>query len=307
MPEGFLPAFFCMDEMLDPDYCFFMKTRHFYLVVVLALTGYLPAAESVESSKIYLWPDRTDHLTEREMPDHSGGITRITDITRPSITVYSAKSSSPVPAVMVCPGGGYGILAINLEGTEIAEWLNSIGVTAVILKYTVPNNRNAALQDAQRAMGLIRFHSKEWNINPDQLGVIGFSAGGHLAACLSNNDHGRTYEPVDEADQLSSRPDFTMLIYPAYLGDANYKLSPEVKVTTNTPPAFIVQAQNDRKYINSSIAYYLALKKQNIPAELHLFPDGGHGFGLRPSDKDASHWPELAERWLKNPVLTPLK
>lgn len=204
---------------------------------------------------------------------------------------------------MICPGGAYNVLAYDLEGTEVAEWLNSIGFTAVVLKYTVPKNRDGALQDAQRAMGLIRQHSKEWNVDPARLGVLGFSAGGHLSARLSNTCETRSYPAVDEADSLSCRPDFTVLIYPAYLGDATYTLSEGITVTSNTPPAFIVQTQDDRTFINGSIAYYLALKKQNIPSELHFFPSGGHGYGLRPSDKDVSHWPELCGRWLKNEVL----
>lgn len=276
-----------------------MKTILKYCLAVV-LTG-ITVSASAQPISMELWPNRADH--SHETPDRSRDVIRITDITSPSITVYPASvSGKPAPAVMVCPGGGYNILAINLEGTEIAEWLNSIGFTAVVLKYTVPKDRDAALRDAQRAMGLIRLHSTEWNIDRKKLGVLGFSAGGHLSARLSTTFETRNYTAVDEADSLSCRPDFTVLVYPAYLGDEAYNLPKEICVTTNTPSAFIVQAQDDTGHINSSIAYYLELKKQKIPAELHLFPYGGHGYGLRPSDKAVSHWPELCERWLKNTV-----
>jgi acetyl esterase/lipase len=272
-----------------------------FLAAVFALTSF--GAERPSPVILSLWPDRPA-ASERALPKNKKNVLCITDITSPSITVYSAaQTETAAPAVMICPGGAYNVLAYDLEGTEVAEWLNSIGFTAVVLKYTVPKNRDGALQDAQRAMGLIRQHSKEWNVDPARLGVLGFSAGGHLSARLSNTCETRSYPAVDEADSLSCRPDFTVLIYPAYLGDATYTLSEGITVTSNTPPAFIVQTQDDRTFINGSIAYYLALKKQNIPSELHFFPSGGHGYGLRPSDKDVSHWPELCGRWLKNEVL----
>jgi acetyl esterase/lipase len=266
-------------------------------VLLLAMVKNIPAAEPNPAPAMYLWPDRISQSGEKTLPVTPNHAHCITDIGSPSITVYPVAGTAP--AVMVCPGGGYHVLAFDLEGTEVAEWLNSIGFTAVVLKYTVPNNRDGALQDAQRAMGLIRLHSKEWNIDPARLGVLGFSAGGHLSARLSNTCETRNYPAIDEADALSCRPDFTVLIYPAYLGDETYKLPGEIVVTTNTPPAFIVQTQDDNPFINSSVTYYLALKKQNIPAELHLFPYGGHGYGLRPSKNAVSHWPELCERWLK--------
>ncbi len=271
--------------------------------LVLVLVKNSSASEQPTPLTMYLWPDRASRPGERELPDKRNNVCRITDVCAPSIMVYRASGTDPAaPAVMVCPGGGYSILAINLEGTEIAEWLNSIGFTAVVLKYSVPKNRDGALQDAQRAMGVIRLHSKEWNIDPDRLGVIGFSAGGHLSARLSTTYETRTYPPVDEADGLSCRPDFTMLLYPAYLGDETYTLPKEVAVTSNTPPAFIVQAQDDVAYVNSSIAYCLALKQKKIPAELHLFPSGRHGYGLRPSAYPVAGWPKLCEQWLRNTV-----
>ena len=281
-----------------------MKTNYRFLTVVifaLSLVKSVSVAEQMSPVTVNLWPDRTGKSTEQELPVTPNKVHRVTDINIPSMTVYRADRADKqaAPAVMVCPGGGYKILAIDLEGTEMAQWLNSIGFTAIVLKYTVPDNRDAALQDAQRAMGLIRLHSKEWNINPDRLGVMGFSAGGHLSARLSTTYATRSYPPVDEADRLSCRPDFTILGYPAYLGDDSYSLAKDIAVTTNTPPAFIVQTQDD-KFIDNSITYYLALKKLNIPAELHLFPVGHHGYGLRPSEYPVSCWSELCTKWLLN-------
>ena len=280
-----------------------MKHRRcFFTAAVLALVMMknISASEPPTLTTMYLWPDRTDPAAEKDRGIIKKDI-HIIEVGSPSITVYPA--AKPAPAIMVCPGGAYNVLAINLEGTEVAEWLNSIGFTAVVLKYSVPKNRDGALQDAQRAMGLIRLHSKEWNVDPDRLGVMGFSAGGHLSARLSNTCEARSYPAVDEADRLSCRPNFTMLIYPAYLGNETYKLAEEIVVNSNTPPAFIVQTQDDNPHINSSVTYYLALKKQKVPAELHLFSSGGHGYGLRPSDKPVSGWPQLGAAWLQKTVL----
>jgi len=295
---------FCIDVSSGLVYGVAMKNKTLHcclsaVAFLLASGQNLSAAENPPVT-VRLWLDRPAAGDNEMPPGKRKDIHCLGGVTDPKIMVYPAnRTDGLAPAVMVCPGGAYSVLAIDLEGTEVAEWLNSIGFTAVVLKYTVPKNRDGALQDAQRAMGLIRLHSKEWNVDPDRLGVMGFSAGGHLSARLSTTCATRSYTPVDEADSLSCRPDFTMLIYPAYLGDETYKLSEEIVVTTNTPPAFIVQTQDDNPHINSSITYYLALKKQKIPAEIHLFPAGGHGYGLRPSEKPVSHWPELCERWLK--------
>ena len=216
-----------------------------------------------------------------------------------SIAVFPApEGDSPAPAVLVCPGGGYGILAYDLEGTEIAQWLNSIGFTAVVLKYRVPDNRAGALEDAQRSLSLMRHHAGAWNIDPDHIGILGFSAGGHLAARTSAGTGGRAYTAVDDADQQRCTPDFTVLVYPAYLSDEHVALPAEIAVSKETPPAFIVQTQDDKHYIDSSLAYYTALKSVDVPAELHLFPEGGHGNGLRPSKHAVSGWPALCGAWL---------
>ncbi|HBO43024.1 MAG TPA: xylanase [Planctomycetaceae bacterium] len=261
--------------------------------------------DNVRQFTVELWPDRppgvaTD-LPENDRPS-SEDTRRITDVGRPTMTVYRAsESGKPSPAVLVCPGGGYRILAYDKEGTEIAQWLNSIGITAAVLKYRVPDNRDGALQDAQRAMGLLRHRASAWNLDPNRIGVIGFSAGGHLSARLSTAYGERTYSNVDEADAKPCRPDFTLLVYPAYLHkkDRPHELTDEIVVTGKTPPALLVQTQDDRPYVDSSIAYYLALKKAGVPAELHLYASGGHGFGLRPSKFVVSRWPTLAETWLR--------
>jgi len=204
--------------------------------------------------------------------------------------------------IVVFPGGGYNILAFDLEGTEVCEWLNSINVTCVLLKYRVPDSgpypkSAAALQDAQRAIGMVRTHAADWSIDPHRIGVLGFSAGGHLSAALSTHFEQRVYDPVDSADQQSCRPDFAVLVYPAYLSAAEGSLAiaPEIRVTQETPSAFVVQAEDDHSYIDSSLAYFAALKNAKVPAELHIYAEGGHGYGLRRTDQPVTRWPELVE------------
>ena len=209
---------------------------------------------------------------------------------------------------MVCPGGGYGILAYDLEGTEICQWLNSLGINAVLLKYRVPDGRDHPLQDAQRAMGMVRLHAAEWHIDPKKLGVIGFSAGGHLSASLSTHFASRTYPPVDKADELSCRPDFAMLIYPAYLVQDKdlEKLATDITVSADTPQTFLVQTENDFAHSECSLFYYLALKKAKVAAELHLYPGDTHGYGLRPArDPVASTWTKRAEEWMRHQKILP--
>jgi acetyl esterase/lipase len=236
------------------------------------------------------------------------GITKIDNVTAPELIVFPAKSSkASIPAVIVFPGGGYNILAYDLEGTEICDWLNQHGITAVLVKYRVPGRKGrpayeAPLQDAQRAMGLVRQHAQEWGIDSARLGVIGFSAGGHLAAVLSNNLDRRTYPRVDAADDLPCKPSFTILIYPAYLvGEkgTGTSLSPEIRVTPQTPPTFLAQAEDDPVGVNNSLSYYLALTQNKVPAELHIFATGGHGYGIRDTGKPANNWPRDLEPWLR--------
>jgi len=224
------------------------------------------------------------------------------------MTIYSppAEKNSGV-AVVVCPGGGYHILAYDLEGTEVCDWLNSIGISGVLLKYRVPIRPNqkgyeAPLQDAQRALSLVRSQAAKWHIDTNRIGILGLSAGGHLAALAGCQFDQRTYETVDAADALDCRPDFIVLVYPGYLTlkEQRDKVSPELTITSNTPPTFLVQTEDDPVHVEGSLYYYLALKNARVPAELHLFPKGGHGYGLRPSSNPVSNWPKLVEQWLRS-------
>ncbi len=227
------------------------------------------------------------------------------DVSVPTVTLYPAKNvSGDTPAVVVFPGGGYSILAIDLEGTEVCDWLNSTGFTCVLLKYRVPGTgpypkSAAALQDAQRTVGLVRQHAAEWHIDPHKIGVLGFSAGGHLAAAVSTHFDKRLYDRVDAADDLSCRPDFAVVIYPGYLAiaDKDMATNPEINPTADTPPSFIVQAEDDPVHVENSTNYFLQLKKVKVPAELHLYAAGGHGYGLRPTALPVTHWPAEAEKW----------
>lgn len=233
------------------------------------------------------------------------------NVSRPTIIVYSPKEKNTGTAAIVFPGGGYYILAMDLEGTEICDWLRSRGITAVLLKYRAPTPRVGpyhesplALQDAQRAIGLVRFHAKEWHIDPHKIGVIGFSAGGHMVAATSTHFNKRSYPAVDAADKENCRPDFAIALYPGHLwhpkDDNNLALNPNVPVTSNTPPTFLLQAENDDvDPVEGSLAYYIALKRAGVPAEMHLYAEGGHGFGLRQTRFPITRWPQLVETWLK--------
>jgi acetyl esterase/lipase len=250
-----------------------------------------------------LWPIDVvgDPSKPREVvkPSEGDNIARLTDINIPSMTIYRAPNTKgPAPAVLVCPGGGYHILAIDLEGTEIAQWLNSVGITAVVLKYRVPENRDGAFADAQRAMSLIRYHGSKWNIDPARVGIIGFSAGGNLAGKLSNNFSKKSYDHIDAADKLSCRPDFAMLVYPYMLGD-DEKLAEGMKVTKDTPNTILIHTQDDWVKAESSIYYYLALKEAGVASELHVFPTGDHGYGLRTSEHAVSNWPKICTTWMQ--------
>jgi acetyl esterase/lipase len=230
---------------------------------------------------------------------------RVGNVSRPTLTLYPAKANSTGAAVVVFPGGGYRILAIDLEGTEVCDWLNSIDVTCVLLKYRVPDSgpypkSSAALQDAQRALGVVRSHAAQWHIDPNRVGVLGFSAGGHLAAALSTHYDQRLYDGVDAADQLSCRPDFAVIIYPGYLAlsEQNFAPNPDIHVTEKTPPSILVQAEDDPVHVENSTVYYQALKNAKVPAEMHLYAQGGHGYGLRRTALPVTSWPASVETWL---------
>jgi acetyl esterase/lipase len=234
-------------------------------------------------------------------------VVRIGNVSNPTMTIYRpAKGKDTGASVLVFPGGGYNILAIDIEGTEVCEWLNSIGVTGVLVKYRVPARKGgpryqAPLQDAQRAVGMVRSHASAWGLNPKRIGVLGFSAGGHLAAAVSNNHEKRTYDLVDEADRVSCRPDFAVIIYPGYLAvkEQGDKLPPELNITSYTPPSFLVQTEDDQVRVENSLTYYLGLKNAKVPAELHLYSTGGHGYGLRPTEQAVTTWPKRAEEWMR--------
>jgi acetyl esterase/lipase len=241
----------------------------------------------------------------------------VSNITRPTMTVYAPKGKNTRVAVVVFPGGGFEGLAIDLEGTEVCDWLTSEGITCVLLKYRVPSLpydwhckcrpndlaiSTLALEDAQRTIGLARFHAAEWHIDPHKIGVLGFSAGGYLVAEISTQFTRRLYAPVDPADKESCRPDFAVGVYPGHLrgGDHAYKLNPNLPVTRQTPPTFLVQAEDDHvDGVNQSVAYYIALKSAGVPVEMHLYAQGGHAFGLRPTKLPITGWPQLVETWLR--------
>ena len=251
-------------------------------------------------------PER-DTTTSNDRAVAGKPVVRLSNVTAPSLTIYPApKGKNTGAAVLVFPGGGYRILAYDLEGTEICDWLNSIGMTAVLVKYRVPEPKGVPryqqpLQDAQRAVGIVRSHAKDWGVDPQRIGVLGFSAGGHLSAVLSNALAERTYPAVDKADGVSSHPDFAILVYPAYLSvnDKGETLAPEVKPSEQTPPTFIVQAENDKPFIGGTLLYYRALADAKAIAEMHLFSTGGHGYGLRSTDDPVTTWPQMAEAWLR--------
>jgi acetyl esterase/lipase len=240
----------------------------------------------------------------------------ISNVSRPTLTVYSPTGKNTGAAVIVFPGGGYQILAIDLEGTEVCDWLTSKGITCVLLKYRVPNTGQAwnqpcgcdlrtgssrPLEDAQRTVGLVRFHAAEWGIDPHRIGVLGFSAGGHLVAAVSTHFTRRDYPAVDSADRESSRPDFVVALYPGHLYDYDKdELFRDIHITRDTPPTFVLQAENDNvDGPSNSLIYYTALKDAGVPAELHLYPEGGHAFGLRRTKFPITQWPQLVERWLQ--------
>jgi acetyl esterase/lipase len=240
-------------------------------------------------------------------------VVRLGDVATPTMTLYSPKENNTGAAVVVFPGGGYRILAIDLEGSEVCDWLTSAGINCVLLKYRVPDSgpypkSAAALQDAQRAVGLVRSRAVEWQIDPHRIGVLGFSAGGHLAAALSTHFDQRLYKPVDAADQVSCRPDFVVVIYPGYLAVAeqNFALNPEIHASAQTPPTFLLQTEDDRvAHVESSLVYYAALKAANVPVEMHLYTQGVHGYGLRRTALPVTGWPQLVETWLHTTKMLP--
>ncbi|MFO0877505.1 MAG: alpha/beta hydrolase [Gemmataceae bacterium] len=284
------------------------------VVVLLCLVACARAADKPQT--IDLWPGKPPGpiaATEKEqdLTKPSDGLIagkrliRLGHVATPTLTVYRPAKPNGV-GVVICPGGAYNILAMDLEGTEVAEWLNTLGITAVVLKHRVPRPKTGAyhlpaLMDAQRALSTVRSRATEWGMNPKQIGILGFSAGGHLAAAASTNFARRAYEPTDRIDEVSCRPDFTVLIYPAYLTDkSKEKLAEEIAVTKETPPAFLAHAGDDPIPADNSAQYYLALRRVGVPAELHIYPRGGHGYGLRRTSFPVTAWPTQCEAWFRD-------
>jgi acetyl esterase/lipase len=283
----------------------------------LALIGttflVVPALAADTPLVVKLWPGKapgdTGGIGEEKMESKPGDkVQRLTNVSIPTITVTRpAKDKDTGAAVVIAPGGGYSILAWTHEGEDVATWLNSIGVTAVLLKYRVPRRPDdpkdkppvGALMDAQRAIGLVRNNAKEWGIDPKRIGFLGFSAGGHLTGWASTNYEKRAYDPIDDADKVSCRPDFAVLIYPGGLivKDKD-ELSPEIKVTKDTPPSFLAHAGDDKA--ENSVRYYLALRKEGVKAEMHIYASGGHGFGMIKKNHPSDEWTQQCAEWMRD-------
>jgi acetyl esterase/lipase len=278
----------------------------FFLIAFspLALAEEATPSSLVQSTLLPLWsegkmPGHGATLPEQEQPNAKDGVQRITNVSQPTVEVFPAPGQTgPGPAMIICPGGAYHLLAYNLEGTEIATWLNGLGITGIVLKYRVPDNREGALQDVERAVRLARFHATDWKIDPNRLGVIGFSAGGHLAARLSTSLDQPAYPETDLADHVSYRPNFTILVYPAYLA-VNGQIAPELVIRPNIAPTLIVHTEDDVRFVPGSKLYDAALSSAKVPHTFLLYPTGGHGYGLH-CQKDAKVWPEESQKWLKS-------
>ncbi|MBS0482317.1 MAG: alpha/beta hydrolase [Proteobacteria bacterium] len=272
------------------------------------MAGITQPAESIEVSRV---------------PDRFGGlpVTGIKNVSVPTMTVFPAKGQNTGAAVVVFPGGGFEELAIDLEGTEVCDWITAKGVTCIVSKYRVPKSDDQydsdcnchitpkvrrALQDAQRTIRLVRARASEFGIDPHKIGVIGFSAGGYLVVETSNVLT-PAYKPVDAADQISSRPDFAIAIYPGQIWRGNgWNVDPSLHVTRQTPPTFVLQAWDDKvDGIRQSLIYAHALEDAGVPAEVHLFAKGGHAFGLRPTGHPVDQWPGLVEGWLREIGILP--
>jgi acetyl esterase/lipase len=308
-----------------------MKPLIFALGVVFTLGGLRAQTNVWQPSpghtQVPIWPGAVPDPQPVPGPEMATTVTNklvagrpwvlVDNVLRPTMTVYSPRGTNTGVAVVVFPGGGYWELAIDLEGTEVCDWLTSKGITGVVLKYRVPGSGPhwdpqlkhrvvpkvlTALEDAQRTVGLVRFHAAKWHIDPHKIGVLGFSAGGHLVAATSTHFDKRLYPAVDAADKESCRPDFAVALYPGHMLEdttKEFELNPTIPVTSNTPPTFLLQAVDDPvDDVKNSLVYYLALKKAGAPVELHLYAQGGHAFGLRRTKFPVTGWPRLVESWL---------
>ncbi|MCW5560184.1 MAG: alpha/beta hydrolase [Verrucomicrobiae bacterium] len=296
-----------------------MHLRTVVLASLLAVGALISPQAEAPATPVPLWsgkaPGETKALDpEKDISKPGEGLVagkpliRLGNISEPTLQVFRPPAHlDNGSAVVVCPGGGYHILALDLEGTEVCEWLNSIGVTGILLKYRVPKREGrppheAPLQDVQRALHLTRHHAADWGIRPDRIGVLGFSAGGHLAALASTRFASAAYPASDAADAVSCRPDFSILIYPAYLTDKDQedRISPDLPVGTNTPPTFLSISQDDPVRVETVLGYAAGLQRHRVPMEVHVFPTGGHGYGLRRTENPVTHWPDRATEWLRS-------
>ena len=289
-----------------------MRAMALGLMLALGVSATVRADDAAKPMVIDLWPGaapgETGTIGEEKQTKKNETVTSITNVTKPTMSVY--RAAAPLNGgviILVFPGGGYTNLAWDHEGEQVARWLNSIGVTAAVVKYRVPRREGTprgeppiqALMDAQRAMSLVRSKAREWGGDPDRVGVLGFSAGGHLGAWASTNYDKRAYEPIDDADKANLRPDFSILIYAGGVAKKGAtELAPEIKVDSKTPPTFLVHATNDSS--ENSALLYLALKREGVPAELHIYATGGHGFGMRPDTQPYAAWPKRCEEWMRS-------
>ncbi len=310
-------------------------------LVVLALTSHAAAAQqhlapwqpSPGHKQIPIWPGAAPDAVTYDGPEYSQKVERKEELVAgkpwisaervsiPTITVYAPVAKNTGVAVVVFPGGGYQILAMDLEGTEVCDWLTAKGITCVLLKYRVPGSEKfpksgayprapQALEDAQRAIRLTRFYAADWHVDPNKIGVIGFSAGGHLVAATSIHFNDHLYSAVDAADKESCRPDFAIAVYPGHLSAAenSFALVPDVRrhITHETPPTFILQNEDDHvDGVEQALSYYAGLKKAGVPVEMHLYAQGGHAFGLRRTQLPATAWPNLVDTWLQTIHILP--
>ena len=297
----------------------------FALLTILAAAT---LAQAAETPVLKLWPstppgpqamtkgEEQDINKPTDRPVAGRSIIKLANVSTPEMHVFLApKDKANGGSVIICPGGGFGILAWDLEGTEVAEWLNSIGFAAVVLKYRVPTGGHGEnvdekvgiplkavgpVMDAQRAVSITRAHAGEWGLDPKRTGIMGFSAGGATAGLTALLGEARAYPKTDAADEQPCAPSFSLLIYPAYFVEKEtHALKPFVKVSKETPPTFLLMAQDDPIDSDNCTALFSALTRAKVPAEVHIFPKGGHGYGLRPTELPVTHWADLAATWLK--------
>lgn len=293
-----------------------MKTKlHLAILAGVGISFFCAAAEP--GLTINVWPGKAPGETTELPPEKDSTkpedkliagrrIIKLANVSTPTLAVFRpAKAKDTGAAVIVCPGGGFNILAYDLEGTEVAEWLSSIGVTGIVLKYRVPfRNQDkrwqAAVQDAQRSVSLVRSKAGEWGLDPKRIGILGFSAGGATAALTACLYDERQYAAVDAVDEISCRPDFAAPIYPGGLVAKDGAFTEFAKCTAGTPPMFIAQAGDDRVDPANSVLLWQALKEAKVSAELHIYATGGHGYGLRQTDQPCTTWPARFGDWLQS-------